>query len=330
MSQQNNEIMIIADKVKKEINPSAYYSDDYDADSALKAAEIIFRENKNFPQCTPESKYRSVLDMMVQGLNPLKGQCSFIPYGKDLQLIREYAGSIMVAKREDTRIKDIRARVIREGEIFEMQINNGLMSISNHIPTIGSWNNPIIGAYALAVDETEKIIDMDLMSWVDIINTWRQTNLKIKGEPIVRADGSLHPASNHAKYPERMARKTVIHRLCRTIIKSSSNKKIQASVDRSDEEAVHEEPVTVIDFPSQSDITIESNPMATREHAKKIMALREAADIKTDLIKDISDFVGRDIERIRELTATEAGDYIAALKYDRIDEPQEIAKPDWG
>ena len=340
-----NEIMTIGEQVKKQINLSSYlYAADYDADSALKAAEIIFEENNQFRQCTPESKHRAVLDMMVQGLNPLKKQCSFIPYGKELQLIREYPGSIMVAKREDRRIKDIRARVVREGELFEMEVENGLMVIRKHRPTIESWNNQIIAAYAVAVDDDEKVIDMDLMSWIDILNTWKQTNLKIKGEPVVKHDGTLNPISNHAKYPERMARKTVIHRLCRSIIKSSPNRQLQESAERSDEDIPREESFQkqiennanrkLIDFPqAQAGAVVDAEftstpgePMATKDHAKAIMALREAARIETDLNEDISGFVGRQIGRIRELTAAEAESYIEALRPDK-EEP--AAKPDW-
>lgn len=339
-----NEIITIGEQVKKQVNLSSYlYADGYDADNALKAAEIVFRENNDFRQCTPESKYRAVLDMMVQGLNPLKGQCSFIPYGKELQLIREYPGSIMVAKREDIRIKDIRARVVREGEPFEMDIVNGLMMIKRHQPTIESWNNQIIAAYAVAVNNEEKVIDMDLMSWNDMLNTWRQTNLKIKGEPVVRHDGSLHPASNHAKYTERMARKTVIQRLCRAIIKSSPNKQLQESAERSDEEIPREESFQreiennanrkLIDFPQAGAVvdaeftSTPGEPMATKDHAKEIMALRAAANIETNLTDDLSGFVGRQISKIRYLTAVEAESYIDALRQDGKEEA--AAKPDW-
>lgn len=336
------EIMVIGEQVKQEVKLDNYfYSDGYDADSALKAAEIIFRQNNEFRQCSAESKYKCILDMMVQGLNPLKGQCSFIPYGNELQLIREYPGSIMVAKREDKRIADIRARVIREGELFEMDVINGLMVIKKHRPTIQSWNNPIIGAYAVAVDKDEKIIDMDLMSWQDMLNTWKQTNLKIKGEPVVKTDGTLHPRSNHAKYPERMARKTVINRLCRAIIKSSPNQQLQISADRSDEEipqeAVMEQEIErnanskLIDFPKEQVTDAEftsgsSEPMATQDHAKEIARLRAASNIGTSLKDDLTGFTGRPINRVRELTAAEAASYIDAIKTDLQQDEQ---KPDW-
>lgn len=336
----DNEIMVIGDQIKRDIDLQTYfYGDGYDADSALKAAEIIFRQNNDFRQCSQESKYKCILDMMVQGLNPLKGQCSFIPYGKELQLVREYPGSIMVAKREDKRIADIRARVIRDGEVFQMDIINGLMTIKKHQPTIASWNNPIIGAYAVAVDENERIIDMDLMSWEDMINTWKNTNLKIKGEPVVKHDGTLHPASNHAKYPERMARKTIIHRLCRAIIKSSPNKQLQESAERSDEEQNPEQifqrevrqnaNTKLIDFPAADQgAVVDAEPMATKAHADEIKKLAEQTNRVDKIMEDVSGFVGRQISRIRELTAKEAEGYIDTMKLEMGRPDDDV--PDWG
>jgi recombination protein RecT len=314
---QQNDVARIASRLKAEINISDYH-DAYTIDTAMQAVAIIFSENNNFQLCTPESKYKAVLSMVCQGLNPLKGQCSFVPYGDQLQLLRDYSGSIMVAKREDKRIAAINSKVVREGDNFDFEVVNGCYKITKHQPTIQSLNSEIIAAYAVAVDQSGQVIDADIMTMEDIKKTWRNAQLKYKGEPVVRQDGSLHPGSNHAKYPEKMTTKTVVHRLCRSIIKSSGNESIAAAAEHDEEFVVTEdlEPVDhapkMLDF-AQPDQEPETD-RANHEQAGKIVAMAKAAGKKYTLFDDLSEFVGRRIEKIRELTRIEAEEYIKTLE----------------
>lgn len=344
-----NELMVIADRIKSELVVDDYaMPEDFNMDSALKAAAIIWREHNDFKQCSPESKYRALMDMMVQGLNPLKGQCAFIPYGNTLQCIRQYPGSIMVAKREDPRIIDVRAQVIRRDDEFDFEMVNGLSTINKHIRPVEGWNSEIVGAYAIAVDENNQIIDMDLMSMDDIKNTWKQTRLKVRDPkmgkyvPIVDDNGNVHPESNHAKYPERMTRKTVIQRLCRQIISSSPNSKLRVSAERSDEDNNPQDDIRItlnenanlkqLDFPSndvEKEEIIDTEPMATEDHFNRIKEARKVTNMGTNIMEDISGFVGREVKRIRDLTAAEADEYIGAITAE-IPENNERKKPKWG
>lgn len=77
----------------------------YSAANALKSAWLILQETvdrNNRPAlevCSKESVANALLDMVVQGLSPIKKQCYFIVYGTKLQLMRSYLGTLAVAKR---------------------------------------------------------------------------------------------------------------------------------------------------------------------------------------------------------------------------------------
>jgi recombination protein RecT len=111
---------------------------DYSAENALKSAYLILSEavdkqkNPVLTVCTKASIANSLLDMVVQGLSPMKNQCYFIPYGDKLQLSRSYLGSIAVARRVG--LKSIVANVVFQDDIFSYQIDSktGLYSIIDH------------------------------------------------------------------------------------------------------------------------------------------------------------------------------------------------------
>lgn len=323
------DLIIIAKEALKELREAEYqFFQGYSPESAMKGAELIFRENKGFPRCTDTSKYKALLDMFVQGLNPLKKQCYFIPYRDELLLLRDYSGDIMVAKRSDERIMDIRAEVVRDGDLFDWEIVNGLKTIKRHKPTWESLNGKIIGTYAVAVDHDNNPLYVDLMSYDDYLNTLRKTNLKINGEPVVRQDGSIHPNSNHAKYPERMVRKTVIHRLCRGIIKASPNEKLQESFENTPEDKIEIMQADVkdsmasvpMDFTEEPEHEIrqiqvqEADPACSVEQRRRIVELETAANREKDAsIENMSRFFTRQIESTRDLSEKEAEQYIEAL-----------------
>lgn len=331
-----NEIQHFTTRLKAEINLNDYH-DCYTIDTAMQAVAIIFQENNGFQKCTPESKYKAVLSMVCQGLNPLKGQCSFVPYGNQLQLLRDYSGSIMVAKREDKRIAAINAKLVREADDFDMDIVNGSYRFPRHKPNVRKLNSPIIAAYAVAVGHDGQVIDADIMSYEDIKKTWKNAQLKHKGEPVVRQDGSLHPGSNHAKYPEKMITKTVIHRLCRSIIKSSGNEQISEAADLDDEYVdmeVAPEPAEIktLDFAprpeSQPEKEPETEPMANREQAQKIVAHHKEAGTDGEMMADISKFVGRQVEKIRYITQIEAAEYLTKIET-KNETPSDDEAPPW-
>lgn len=309
----SNDLTVIGRRIEKEIKLEDYHNN-YNLQTAMQAVAVIFEENGEFQRCTIESKYKAILTMVTLGLNPLKGQCYLIPYGNQLQLQMDYSGAIMVAKREDKRIHSINSKVVREGDQFDIDTINGVYHFK-HKPTIQSLNGEIIAAYAVAVDADGKVIDSDIMTMDDIKTTWKNTNTRHKGEPVVRADGSIHPGSNHGKWPEKMTTKTVIKRLCTGIIKSSPSAEIALSDEAEDfiiTEATPLEP-EIIDF-DDSDSKPAPEPECNPEQAKIIVDLWKQLDPKADVMPAISAHFNRQITRLREVTQIEAAQYITRLE----------------
>jgi len=190
---------------------------DFSAENALKSAYLILQEqtdndNKSvLESCSRESIANSLLDMVVQGLSPMKKQCAFVPYGGKLTLVREYHGTIALAKRFGA-VKDISSNVIYENDKFEYTIDpdTGRKKVIKHEQSLDNIDiNKIKGAYATLIlgDDTTYT---EVMTIVQIKTAWNQGYAK--GES---------PA--HKNFTDQMAIKTVINRACKLFISSSDD-----------------------------------------------------------------------------------------------------------
>ena len=190
---------------------------DYSAENALRSAWLILQDMKdkaNLPvlqSSTPDSIANSLFNMVVQGLNPAKRQCSFILYGNKLTLQREYAGSIALARRYSS-MKNIYAGVIYKGDVFEYAIDTttGMKKITSHAQRMENLDDAkIIGAYAV-VTFNEGSVNTEIMTMAQIQKSWEQGPTKGKS-----------PA--HLNFPGEMAKKTVINRACKLLIAASDD-----------------------------------------------------------------------------------------------------------
>lgn len=188
---------------------------DYSAANAMRAAWLILQDAKNMDKrpvlevCTKESVSYALLNMVLQGLNPMKRQCSFIAYGNKLTLQREYQGSIAIAKRVG--LKSVIANAIFEGDEFSYEVdgNTGRKKIEKHIQTIDSLGNAVKGAYAI-ITMDDGTMNVEVMNIKQIQQAWMQGPTK-----------GQSPA--HKNFPDQMACKTVIGRSLKTIINSSDD-----------------------------------------------------------------------------------------------------------
>jgi len=190
---------------------------DYSAENALRSAWLILQDMKdksNLPvlkTCTPDSLANALFNMVVQGLNPAKRQCSFIVYGDKLTMQREYAGSIALARRYSS-MKNIYAGVIYKGDVFEYTIDTttGMKKISAHAQRMENLDDSkIIGAYAVVTFE-DGAVNTEIMTMAQIQKSWEQGPTK-----------GQSPA--HKNFPGEMAKKTVINRACKLLIASSDD-----------------------------------------------------------------------------------------------------------
>lgn len=201
---------------------------DYSVENAMKSAWLKIQEVKDKDKrpalevCTTASIANSLLDMAIQGLNPVKNQCYFIVYGKVLELYRSYLGNIVVAMRVNPAIKNIFPVVIYEGDQVKWSIKNGLRVFEEHTQSFANIvGGNVLGAYAVAVDENEKTLFSELMTLDQLKEAWSQSIMKP-----VTDKGDLKAGSVHARFTDEMAKKTVINRLCKRIIGASNDKSL--------------------------------------------------------------------------------------------------------
>ena len=201
---------------------------DYAPENALKSAWLILQQTKTkdgkpvLEVCSKESIANSLLDMVVQGLSPMKKHGDFIAYGQTLIWQREYAGNIALAKRFGN-LKDIHANIIYEGDVFEFSVDTttGLKKIIKHDQKLGNINNDKIkGAYAICIFD-DGTSNVEIMNIDMIKKAWAQG-----------AGGGNTGA--HKNFPDEMAKKTVVNRACKLIYRSSDDAAIIVSRDNED------------------------------------------------------------------------------------------------
>ena len=214
-------------------NGQIYFPENYSPENALKSAWLKLQEVKDkngklaLEVCTQPSIANALLNMVIQGLNPMKNQCYFIPYGNQLTLMRSYFGSIAVAKQFGE-IKDITAEVIYEGDKVETEIKRGKTIIVSHSRSFENINKAkIVGAYATILynDNTEESL---IMTMDQIRTSWKKSKLNPDGKD-----------STHSQFTEDMSKRTVINKICKYYIntKDDSNlNMIKKAFETSDEE----------------------------------------------------------------------------------------------
>lgn len=220
----------------------------YSVGNALKAAWLILQETedrnhaKALDVCTKDSIANAMLDMVVQGLNPIKNQVYFIVYGKTLTAQRSYFGSMAVAKMVNPLIDDFSYAAVYEGDTFKYGIKNGKKNVLEHEQELGNVDKKsIIGAYAIALDKAGEPLRSEIMTIDEIKQAWKQSKMNPINEK-----GDVKTDSTHGKFTADMAQKTVINKLCKAIVNASSDKSIllermNRAEDLSDRAAVEAE-----------------------------------------------------------------------------------------
>lgn len=135
------------------------------------------------------------------GLDFYNKECYLVPYGNQLNYQTDYRGAKKLAKKYSIRaIKDIYAKLIREGDVFEEEIVAG-QQIFNFKPKLLN-DGKIIGAFAVVL-YSDGGMGYDVMSLADLENTRKQSK------------ASNSPAWKN--FTGEMYKKTVLHRLCKHI-----------------------------------------------------------------------------------------------------------------
>lgn len=220
---------VVSSKVREfQEKGELHFPDNYSPENAMKSAWLILQDIKTsksdgykpvLEACSKDSIANSLLDMVVQGLNPAKKQGYFIAYGKQLVFQRSYFGTMAVAKQVDDTIQDIIAEVVYEGDVFEFEINRGKKEIIKHKQTLDSINSKKIkAAYCIVIDVDGAISKTEIMTFDEIKQAWKQSSMNPVDEK-----GNVKTGTTHDKFLAEMAKKTVINKTCKPIINSSSD-----------------------------------------------------------------------------------------------------------
>lgn len=228
-----NQIMVqeknITDNVLNRINKmqtegSLQIPDNYSPENALKSAYLKLLETKDkdnkpvLQTCTQESIANSLLEMVVQGLNPMKNQGYFIPYGNKLTFTRSYLGTIAITKRLPG-VKDVKGYAVYKDDEFETEFDllTGSLKVKKYTPNVKNRNpKDLIGAFALIIGE-EDILHMEYMDMDQIRAAWNMGAMK----------GN---SGAHKQFPDQMAIRTVINRACKMYANTSDDSDIFANL----------------------------------------------------------------------------------------------------
>lgn len=197
----------------------------YDPNNAIKSAWLILQGvtdkdgAKALTFCTRDSVANSLLDMIVQGLNPMKKQCYFIVYGKTLVCQRSYFGAQAVAMMVEPRVKDFAQQVVYAEDTFKYGISKGKKIVQEHVQDIDNVDKTKIkAAYCIALDKDGEPFRTEVMTYEEILQAWKQSKIAP-----VEENGKLKAASVHSKFTADMAIKTVTNRCTKAIINASSD-----------------------------------------------------------------------------------------------------------
>lgn len=228
---------IVATKVKEfQEKGELHFPANYSPENAMKSAWLTLQTIKDrngkpaLEVCTKDSVANSLLDMVVQGLNPAKKQCYFIVYGNQLVCQRSYFGTMAVTKRV-TEAKEIDAAVIYEGDDVEYEMKNGRIHNLVHKQKFGNIDKEkIIGAYCTITMEDS--VYNELMTIEELRKAWSKAQFWSKDQ------AEEKKGSTHDEFKQEMAKKTVINRACKKFMNSSDDSSlVMHHVNRADEAA---------------------------------------------------------------------------------------------
>ncbi|MGI2329685.1 recombinase RecT [Planococcus sp. YIM B11945] len=213
---QNAMVTRVAEKVQSMVeNNQINIPENYSIVNAVQAAyfkltEVDFKKKTSLiDTATKESVAFSLQDMAIQALSVAKNQGYFIVYGDKMQFIRSYHGTQAVIKRMRG-VKDIWANVIWKGEKFEVEYNDrGQLAFKSHEvdwKAASGNKDDIEGAYCI-IERDDGVQFLTVMTMAEIQTSWSQSSM----------------AAVQNKYPQEMAKRTVINRAAKAFINTSDD-----------------------------------------------------------------------------------------------------------
>ena len=203
----------VANRIEAMKGEGLLIAPNYSVSNALSSAYYALKNSSSgnlLQQCTQDSIYNALLEMVTQGLSPAKKQCYFIKYGSEVQLRMSYFGTVKTIKQLQD-IKDVVANVVYEGDELEIAVENGRKKLVKHVTDWRNADKPIIAAYCI-ISKNDGDEFFEIMTKAQIDKSWSKAKTKN-----VQID-----------FPDQMAMRTVINRAAKLFINTSDDSDLLA------------------------------------------------------------------------------------------------------
>lgn len=188
----------------------------FNAANAIRKAILVItndvKDKNNVPAikaCKKGSIAQSILDMVVQGLMPERKQGYFIVYGDSLTFQRSYFGTVAALKRAVPEVYKVVSGVIYEKDTPEYSVTRFNQTyVSALIADPLNDRGKPVGGYCTIYDRDANVLDGVVMKWEQIQTSWKQSR-------------NCRQGGVHDKFPEEMAKRTLISRACKMMLNTS-------------------------------------------------------------------------------------------------------------
>lgn len=175
---------------------------DFNRERFIQNCLAVMNDTPQLVKINPAHTIQGLLKGAYLGLDFLKRECYLIPYGTSVQFQTDYKGEVKFTKKYAVRkIKEIYAKVVRQGDEFTEEIIDGKPSIDFRPQAFNDGD--IIGAFAVVLYQDGGMA-YETMSIKDI-NSVRNNYSKASQSKAWK--NSL----------DEMCKKTVLRRLCKHI-----------------------------------------------------------------------------------------------------------------
>lgn len=258
-------------------NNSIAFPPTYSVTNAINSAWLMLQDvvdkekNSALDICSRNSIVETLYNMCLQGLSPAKKQCYFVVYGKKLQLMRSYMGTVAVTKRLEG-VKDVKAYCIYEGDTFEREFDftTGTFKITKFEQDLDNQDiEKIKGAFAMIIGE-DGPLHVEVMTMKQIKKAWGQGTAFNSGK-----------SKAHNNFTDEMAKKTVINRACKMFANTSDDSDVLIEAfnnsDKSDFSEENQE--------AQKTMTVKEE--ISRNANSKVIDIEEEPQVQQEIIVDI-------------------------------------------
>lgn len=217
----SNKLVVIHDNLnklldsKREAMPTGFNKTRF-----LQNCMTVLQDTKDIDKCDPISVARTMLKGAFLGLDFFNKECYAITYGGTVQFQTDYKGEKKLAKKYSVRpVKDIYAKLVRQGDEFIEEIKDGQQTIQFRPQPFN--NGEILGAFAVALFEDGGMV-YEVMSAEEIEETRKNYSKQPNGQAWAKSKGEMY-------------KKTVMRRLCKNIeLDFDTIEQAQAFEDSSD------------------------------------------------------------------------------------------------